>query len=205
VRLVALTDTERFPQPTLALEPLCQAAVPGSVAIVLRDRQAPLSKRLELGRALRAMTATSGQVLLVSDRVDLALELEADGVHLPAGGLLPSQALALFPDALLSRAHHDADELPSAELERCTLLLVSPALAERKGRPPLGPDGLGRRLAELRQKAPEARLLALGGVDARTVSTVLGSGADGVAAVGAAHDAAEQAGLVRALGIARVG
>jgi thiamine-phosphate diphosphorylase len=203
-RLVALTDLERFADPLPALGRLCRLARPGSVVIVLRDRGASYRRRLELGRALRQVTAEAGQQLFVADRVDLALELAADGVHLPRDGLLPSQVERLFSTAALSRAHHDAEELPPAELQRCDLLLVSPAFAERKGRPALGPAGLRGRLQLLRLRAPRTRLLALGGVDATTLEQALTAGADGIAAIGAAHAPDQQPALVRGLGIERI-
>jgi len=203
VRLVALTDLERFADPLPALRRLCQGARAGSVGIVLRDKDAAFRTRLELGRALRQITAETGQRLLVADRVDLALELGADGVHLPSAGLLPSQVERLLPDAALSRAHHDVEDLPAAELERFRILLVSPAFEARKGRPALGPDGLARRLRFLRQRAPRTTLLALGGVDAQRAQQALDAGADGVAAIGAAHAVDEQQALLQALGIER--
>jgi len=202
VRLVALTDLERFPDPTAALSRLCALAQPGSVAIVLRDKDAGYQTRLALGQNLRRITREAGQQLLVADRVDLALELEADGVHLPADGLLPSEASRLFPGALLSRAHHDALELSESELARLDILLISPAFAERKGRPALGARGLEAR-SRLLRGAARARLLALGGVDAGNVAQALAAGADGVAAIGAAQEPVQQDALVAALGIAR--
>jgi thiamine-phosphate pyrophosphorylase len=203
VRLVALTDLERFPDPVAALGRLCGLARPGGVAIVLRDKDAGYQTRLALGQNLRRITREAGQQLLVADRVDLGLELEADGVHLPTDGLLPSEVARLFPGALLSRAHHDALELPESELARLDILLISPAFAVRKGRPALGARGVEARSRALRGRAAGARLLALGGVEAGNVAQALAAGADGVAAIGAAHQAVQQDGLVAALGIAR--
>lgn len=202
-RFVALTDLGRFASPVPVLGRLCALAAAGTVAVVLRDREAALSLRLEIGRALRDMTADTGQFLLVSDRVDLALELGADGVHLPTGGLLPSESESLYPGAFVSRAHHGVEQLPPEELQRCAFLLVSPAFAERKGRPALGRVGLATRLTELRRKAPSTRLLALGGIDGQSLGSAISAGADGVAAIGAAHDAAEHTALLSALGTLR--
>ncbi len=203
LRLVALTDLERFPNPVPALARLCALACPGSVGIVLRDRSVAFRTRAELGRQLCGITAETGQLLLVSDRVDLALELGADGVHLPKAGLLPSQVERLRPGGLISGAHHDVEQLPAEELARYHFLLVSPAFEARKGRPALLGLGLSARLSVLRALAPRTQLLALGGVDASTVGQALAAGADGVAAIGAAHAADEQQVLVGTLGIGR--
>jgi thiamine-phosphate pyrophosphorylase len=203
LRLVALTDLSRFPNPARALAPLCKRALPGSVAVVLRDRDAPVRLRLEVGRDLREVTGEAGQALLVSDRVDLALELHADGVHLPADGLLPGEAAALLLGGTVGRSHHGAEDLSEDERAHCSYLLVSPAFAERKGRPALGQAALAARLAKLRALSPGVRLMALGGVDAGRASLALRAGADGVAAISAAHDSVEQLALLDALGLAR--
>jgi len=203
VRLVALTDLERFPEPTAALGRLCALAEPGTVAVVLRDKDAGYRTRLLLGRDLRRITRDAGQQLLVADRVDLALEAEADGVHLPTDGMLPSEVRRLFPSALISRAHHQAEGLPDSELALLGMLLVSPVFEARKGRAALGTGGLGARMTALRSRAPGARLLALGGVDAARAPQALEAGADGVAAIAAAHAFGEQEALVRGLGIGR--
>lgn len=152
---------------------------------------------------MRELTGETGQALLVSDRVDLALELHADGVHLPSDGLLPSEAAALLPGGAIGRSHHGALDLPDGELERCAYVLVSPAFAERKGRPALGVAALAQRLVRLRAHAPAVALLALGGVSAQSAVLALRAGADGVAAISAAHDPSEQPTLLEALGIAR--
>lgn len=202
-QLVVLTDLGRFPAPASTLEPLCRRARPGSVAVILRDRDQALRRRLDVGRELRQLTGESEQAFFVSDRVDLALELHADGVHLSADGLLPSEASALFPGALIGRAHHGAEGLEPGELALCSHLLVSPVFAERKGRRALGQAGLSDRCARLRALAPRVRLLALGGVDRANARAAIGAGADGAAAISAAHEPAEQLGLLAALDIQR--
>ncbi|MED4604274.1 thiamine phosphate synthase, partial [Paenibacillus validus] len=59
-----------------------RAALDGGVTIVqLREKNAQLRQTLEEGRALRALCREDGVPFLVNDRADLALLLEADGVH----------------------------------------------------------------------------------------------------------------------------
>jgi thiamine-phosphate pyrophosphorylase len=203
-RLYALTDLQQFPESSARLARLCQLAAPGALAIVVRDRELPTKRRLGLGRALRAATSDTGQLLFVVDRVDLALELGADGVHLPTGGLWPSDALRLSPTLCLSRAHHDADQLPASELALLSAVWVSPVFAQRKGRSPLQMDGFRRRATELRAFGLTGQVVALGGVNAAQLRMSQAMGADAVAVIGAAHQSEEQQLLVlQALAIER--
>lgn len=70
------------------------------VAVQLREKDLPARALVELARELRAITTAAGAGLFINDRVDVALAVNADGVHLPISacrcemyaGLLPSFA-----------------------------------------------------------------------------------------------------------------
>src|SRR5690606_34943158 len=113
-RLIALTDTERFSQSILQLERLCKDAQPRSVAIVLRDRQLSVRERFGVGVTLRALTQTFDQMLLVADRLDLCLALNADGMHLGSEAVLPSQVRSHV--AWLSSSVHRVEQMGATEL-----------------------------------------------------------------------------------------
>jgi len=96
-RLIVISDSERAPQQTWfeQLERLLGGAGPGSVLVLLRDRQLPIRARQQLGQRLRQLTRAFGQWLSVSDRLDLAALLEADGVHLSEDSVSVADARAL--------------------------------------------------------------------------------------------------------------
>lgn len=206
--LVAITDLTRAPAAELLARAaqLAQLAQPGSLAVLLRDHQASPRERLELGRALSAIARAAGQELWVADRLDLALLLEADCLHLGEASVTARDARALLgAERRVSRAWHDVGPLSEASLRELVgvdSLLVSPILAPRKGRPALGVAALAAFCRSLQAQGQGAQVVALGGVNADTAPSCLGAGAAGVAAIGAAwsNDCAE---LVRALGIAR--
>lgn len=201
-RLLVLSDFQNYPQTLTRAQMVCQAAAAGSVAVVLRDRQASVRERLEWGRVLREMTHRRGQQFHVSDRLDLARLLRADGLHLPADGFAPSRVVDQIP--WVSRACHDADALADGELRALSAMLVSPCFAERKGRPALGLDGLRVQAARLRARAPRLLVYALGGVDAQYARQALAAGADGVAVISAVLDPrSDIPSLLSALGIQR--
>jgi thiamine-phosphate pyrophosphorylase len=207
-RLLAITDLGVLPGPELVLRlrRLAEAASAGGVALLLRDHAATAKQRLELGQALRDVARSSGQELWVADRLDLALLLEADGVHLGEASVSATVARRLIGGKLrISRALHAASLLAAAEgdeLEQVDALLVSPVLAPRKGRAALGLPALGAMGEQLRARNRACKLYALGGVSAENAAACRAAGAFGVAAIGAAL-AADPLALLEALELRR--
>lgn len=204
-RLVAITDLSELDPVTLLarLRRLAESARPGSVALLLRDHAATGKQRLGLGRELRALARDSGQSLWIADRIDLALLLEADGLHLGEASVPAAQARRLWPHGRhLSRAWHATQTQPFIELADVDALLVSPVLAERKGRPALGLDALPVLRRALAQQGSSPSLYALGGVTSHNAAACVAAGAAGVAAIGAVLGP-DAAALLSALDVAR--
>jgi thiamine-phosphate pyrophosphorylase len=198
-----MTDLGVRPEGLSELLNLCFEARPGSVAIVLRDRELSIRRRLALGEQLRSATRASGQLLMVADRLDLLLALEADGLHIGSAGLLPSRVRPSV--AWLSRAGHNLKELPPEELESLDAVLISPVFAPLKGKSALGLDGLSQKCAELRQSVSGASPLvyALGGVNEGNASQALLAGCWGVAGISIFLDQERRRKLLRATGTYR--
>ena len=201
-RLMVLTDTGVAPEGILEerIEALLAAAEPRSVLVQLRDTTLPLRRRRALGERLSAMCRRYEQWFSVNDRVDLAFVLGADGIHLGERSIAPADARAVLPGAFVSHACHALDALDAPGSDAA---LLSPILAPRKGRPPLGLEGLARARAELDARRSPTLLYALGGVDASTAAACVANGATGVAVIGAAFDGRGTTPLLVALGIAR--
>ena len=148
-----------------------------SAGVSLLQHRSKLSDDLPRYRealALRELCAAHGALFIVNDRVDLALAVEADGVHLGQGDLPPQQARRLIgPDRLLGRSTHALSQLHQAEADGCDYVGVGPlhATPTKPGREPVGLD-------YLRQAAAEANVpfFAIGGVDASTLPAVLQAG-----------------------------
>lgn len=190
--LVAITDLDLLEESALEarLSELCRGARAGSVAVLLREHAASARQRLRLGERLRLITRATGQELWVADRLDLALLLEADGLHL--GELSVGAPLArswLGPALRLSRAWH-ADSIGATaapELAGVDALLVSPLLQARHGRAALGLQALSRLAGSAASALPRPpALYGLGGVGAGDIAACRAAGAAGIAAIGAA-------------------
>jgi thiamine-phosphate pyrophosphorylase len=197
---MVVTDAEGFGvERTLEMaERVCFAAEPGSVLVQLRDRNLKDERRLAVGERLRALTRRAGQWLSVNERVDLAVLLEADSLHLPERGPPATRVHALLAargrEVFLSAAGHDPERPPS-DVQGWVL---SPIVSARKGRAPLGFEALARAV----EHAGARRVFALGGVTDETAPRCRELGA-GVAVMKAAYEA--PLGLVRSLGLERRG
>ena len=205
-RLIALTDRSvASAAVTLArFERLALAARPGTVLLQLRDRELAVRERLAFGRELRALATRTGQLLQVNDRLDLALLLDADALHLGEGRVAATEARRLVGAArFVTRACHEPDPAREPGVDGW---LVSPIFAARKGRDALGLGVLGERVApEPTAAGPWGRpyVYALGGVTADNAAACLRAGAAGVAVIGAVLGVEDPSALVAALGIAR--
>jgi thiamine monophosphate synthase len=200
-RLIAITDAQRFGVErtlTQATE-LCAGARAQSVVVQLREAEMPFELALSLGRALLSICRATEQALCINGQLDLAIALGTPRFHLKATSGSADAARAelhrCVGDAWLTRGWHAAEEqLPTG----VDAVLVSPALAARKGRRALGIEGLRSAVA---QAAP-LPVFALGGVGAPDVVRLQEMPLTGVAIQAAWYN--ETALLLAALGITRV-
>lgn len=142
----------------------------------LNDRQ-----RLLEAQELRRLCHSHGALFLVNDRVDLALAVEADGVHLGQGDLpLPVARRLLGPDRLVGSSTHALDQLHRAVAEGCDYVGVGPvnATPTKPGREPVG-------LAYVAAAASACPVpfFAIGGINLTNLGAVVAAGARRVAVV----------------------
>jgi len=198
-RLIVFSDTTRA-EPELMLArfaALAERAEPGRVVLTLRDYQLPIRARYQLAERLVRIAERSQQRFGLGERADLARALGCTAFHLPEAGLGASDARSyLGPTVFLSKACHDPERAPEAELDA---LVLSPIFEPRKGRPALGLAALERARSAHREGPA---LFALGAVDAHNAAACLRARAAGVALIGAAL-AADPEPLLAALGILR--
>jgi len=175
-RLCIVTDGQGDAQRLLAtLGAALPVAAPGAVAVQLRERALSGAALYKLAEQLRALTAACGAALIINDRLDVALAVGADGVHLPTHGLpvgAARRALAAVGARLLvSAACHSPPEAQMAVTGGADLITFGPiwptpskpAGPLRPGEPrvhPVGVEALGRLTA-----AVSVPVFALGGIE----------------------------------------
>lgn len=153
----------------------------GAAAVQLREKDLGGRDLLALARALVRICEAAGQLLLVNDRVDVALAAGAHGVHLPSAGVPPAEARRLLgPSRLVGVSCHGEDDVRRALAGGADYATFSPVFdtpSKRAFGPPVGLDAL-RGAAGI-----GLPLVALGGVDVANAARAIAAGARGVAAI----------------------
>jgi thiamine-phosphate pyrophosphorylase len=179
---------------------LARAACAGGAAVVqLRAKRATDRKALAWCQAIRPLTRRSGALFIVNDRFDLALAVEADGVHvgqedLPPGRI-PSEAREQL---LIGRSTHDAEQARQACREPIDYLAYGPVFGTTSKESPYDARGLAA-LGEIAAVAGSLPLVAIGGIGLDRVADVIRAGASAAAVISAVAAAEDPTAATRAL------
>ncbi len=178
---------------------VAEAALQGGATVIqLRDKTATTRVLVDEGLALRRLTRRYGALLIVNDRVDVALAVEADGAHVGQDDMPAALARRLLgPMRILGVSAGNLAEAEEAVAAGADYLGVGPIYATR-GKADAGPATgpvLLRSLAA-RYTTP---LVAIGGITAQNADEVLHAGACGVAVITAVVNAEDIAGAARGL------
>jgi thiamine-phosphate pyrophosphorylase len=161
---------------------IVEAALQGGLTLVQhRDKEAEDVVRLAIAQQLCELCHRYGALFIVNDRVDIALAVGADGVHLGQQDLpLPLARQLLGSQRLLGRSTKNPDELQKAIAEGADYVGVGPVYET--------PTKAGRAAAGLeyvRYATKHATIpwFAIGGIDSTNIQAVLAAGAERVAIV----------------------
>jgi thiamine-phosphate pyrophosphorylase len=179
--VIAITDPRWADDELVLRAEAVLAAVPrGSVGLQLRDKVRGSKAVHGLAERLRAICSQHDAALYVNDRLDVALAVEADGVHLGEASVAIGDARALLgPAAFISVAAHRLEDVDRARLAGATAVLLSPIFET----PEKGALQGTRFLADARARAGAVRIYALGGIDVNNAAECRRAGADGVAVI----------------------
>ncbi len=192
-RIYLITDGKSLDRVALALDALPQHAA----AIQLRDHAATARELCRRGDRLRELT-DGRAALLVNDRIDVALAVAADGVHLPARGLPADQARRAAASLLVGASTHSLPEAEMASRKGADFVTFGPVW-ETRSHPLALPTGV-EALAEVVRACP-VPVFALGGVDAARAAEAVAVGAR-VATLGNVLGADDPAAAARAFDLA---
>ena len=164
---------------------IVRAAVAGGVTCVqVREKDGGTREFLEEARAVQAALRGTGVPLIVNDRVDVALAIGAEGVHLGQRDLPLADARRLGPPGwIVGVSAESVEDAVRAERDGADYVGVSPVFAtptKADHAAPLGLEGL--RAIRAATKLP---LVAIGGLHAGNARDVVRAGADGLAVVSA--------------------
>lgn len=182
-----------------SLEEIVEAGVRGGVsAVQLREKAASTAEFISLGLRLREILRPRGIPLIINDRVDVALAVGADGVHLGQDDMPYREARKLLgPRALIGLSVETEDQGLRAERLDVDYLGVSPIFPTPTKTDTKSPWELTG-LRGLRERSRHL-LIAIGGINASNARQVIEAGADGLAVVSAICSAPDPEQAARAL------
>lgn len=105
---------------------LAGIAAGGAKVVQIRAKNASTNDLLALVRQCKAITDPCGILLIVDDRLDVALAAGADGVHLGQEDLPVAEAVRLAPDLLIGCSTHNPEEIANAQKDGCGYLNIGP-------------------------------------------------------------------------------
>ena len=109
---------------------IVKSALDAGVRLVqLREKGLPTPAFLDLARKLREMTDRCGAILIVNDRLDVALACKADGVHLGQEDLPVDAARRLAPELIVGASSHNIEEAVAAQKAGASYVNIGPLFA----------------------------------------------------------------------------
>ena len=182
-----------------ALAVLEETLAAGVRLVQMREKELSGRALYELAREFRQRTAAVGALLIIDDRVDIALASGADGVHLGQEDLPVSAARLMGPDLIIGASTHALEEALAAAAAGASYVNIGPVFATqtKPTATPLGPEALER-------IAPYLQIpwSTMGGINLANIGQVVVHGARHPAVMSAVTAAADP--REAALGLRRV-
>ncbi len=139
-------------------------------------REKDLNSRLlfELAVEFRRQTQAAGALLIINDRLDIAMAAGADGVHLGQDDLPVSAARHLGPELVIGASTHSLEEALAAQEAGASYVNIGPIFATmtKEAATPLGPEMIDRVVPQLR-----IPWTTMGGIKKTNINQVVSRGA----------------------------
>jgi thiamine-phosphate pyrophosphorylase len=198
LRLIVITDRD-LAAPRSIVEVVAAAVEAGAPAIQLRDKRATASELAQAARTLLPIVRAAGALLFINDRIDVALAIGADGVHLGPHDLPLEAARRIAPPGfLIGCSTDDPDSARQAERDGASYIGCG-AVFGTSTKSDLGAERIGLDRLDEVARAVSIPVVGIGGIDTGNVAGVAATGAAGAAVVGAVMAAEDPAGAVRRL------
>lgn len=170
------------------LAALAEAAVKGGVTFLqLRSKHGTTREMVAQARAILEVTSGTSVVLVINDRIDVALAAGADGVHIGNDDMAPEDARRLLgDDAIIGVTIHSIDEAEAAPVALGDYYGVGGVYAtssKTNPHPPIGLDGFAAIAGALEARHGTAPTVGIAGIDQSNAADVISAGADGVAVI----------------------
>ena len=192
LRLYALLDPDVSGGHDLA--DLARKVVSGGATLVqLRDKTGSTRRMIDEARAIKSALAGSFVPLLINDRVDVALGVGADGVHIGWDDMpVPDARRLLGREAIIGLSIKTRAQVDAAPLELLDYVCIGGVFAttsKDNREPPVRPEGFAELAAAVRERAPSMPVGAIAGITERNAADVIAANADGIAVISALSQA----------------
>lgn len=157
-----------------ALDMLGMTLAAGVRLVQLREKDLDSRRHYELAVEFRRRTSAAGALLIINDRLDIALAADADGVHLGQDDLPLKAARRLAPELITGASTHSLEEALAAQAAGVSYVNLGPIFATqtKEGVTPLGPEMIDRIVPHIR-----IPWTAMGGITADNIGQVVSRGA----------------------------
>jgi thiamine-phosphate pyrophosphorylase len=175
-----------------------KAVIQGGARIIqLREKEYSGKKMYDLALKFREITTKAGVLLIINDHVDIALAVEADGVHLGQNDFPLKAAIKIAPELLIGASTHSLKEAIQAQKEGADYINIGPIFptGTKEGIERfLGPEAIAAISPEI-----DVPFTVMGGISESNLDQVLTNGARRVAMVTAITQAPDIAAQVKSL------
>jgi thiamine-phosphate pyrophosphorylase len=177
---------------------ILHAVIDGGVRIVqLREKECSTRALYRMAERFRQETARAGVLLIINDRIDVALAVGADGVHLGQDDLPIPAARRIGPHLILGASTHTLEEALRAEREGADYVNIGPIFPTRTKEGVS--DFLGPKAIDSISPGLSIPYTVMGGINASNLDLVLEQGARRIAMVTAVTQAPNVSETVRRL------
>ncbi len=180
-------------KPGLAHSPtdlITQAAAGGVDIVQLRYKGGSTRQLVELGQEIKPLLQAKNIPLIINDRVDVALALDAEGVHLGQDDMPVKIARRILgPDKIIGLSTHSLEQALAAQADGADYLAIGAIFStdtKQMPTPPLGTEILQKLAQQI-----HIPWLAIGGINQSNLSEVLQAGVRRIAVASAIAEAAD--------------
>ena len=175
-KFYAITDRKQFKRPFE--EQIKRQLQKGIRMFQLREKDLPAQEIYNYAILMRELLRGYDAYLFINDRVDIAVMVHAEGVHLPSNGLPVEAVKHSFPELIVGKSCHSIEEAIEAEKQGADYIFFSPIFeTPNKGKP--------KGLEELKKVVSSVNIpvYALGGISEDKIKQVLDTGVYGIAGI----------------------
>jgi thiamine-phosphate pyrophosphorylase len=181
--------TEEFCAGRSCLEVLDAVLEAGVTLIQFREKNWDDFKLFTIGEEFRKKTGDAGALLIVNNRVDLALAIEADGVHLGQSDLPVDTVRAIAPSLIIGASTHSLEDARTAQEEGASYYNIGPIYPTNTKA--LSMDVLGPEAIDAIAPSIDLPFTCMGGIKPGNIGDLLSRGAKHPAVVTAVTEQAD--------------